>query len=251
MASYDISPDHRLTVVALLRQLHDVAQSHASSHGFGYTGLLEQGQAWALASLWLQLDEALPIGESRITIATAVSRAAGPVVFRAYRVYYDSRLICTGESMWALIDLKTRRTATPDADLRQCLREITIRSANKSAVSRLPDAGPYPILHQRRVRLHDCDFNGHLNNTVMVQWMLDAAAEGLHQRAHSPSFVRLSAKHLTVAYHQEAVQYDTISIGFRVGQVQSSSPDASADELCLDLRSSSGALVANCVLALS
>jgi len=206
VASYDVGPDSKLTMPALLRSLHDVAQQHAGSVGFGYQDLLPRRLAWALVTIELSLKPR-PKGEQEMTLATAVAKAGGPLVYRDYKGVVGESLFVLGQSLWALIDLNTRHTTPLPADLKLKLAEIQLPLQTEiERVRRFGSKLPLAILEKRKVRAHDCDFNGHLNNVVTARWMLDAAYE------HSP----LLAKALTslkLSYHQEALLNEQLTIG--------------------------------------
>jgi len=118
--SYDVGSDHRLTLPALLRALHETAQQHAAGHGFGYSDLCKTGHAWALAALELELG-VLPKGHSNYTVSTSVAKHGGPVVYRDYLAETDGGAFASGQTMWALINLDTRRADRPSDGLRNVL----------------------------------------------------------------------------------------------------------------------------------
>ncbi len=237
VTSYDVGPDHRLTVPGLLRQLHDTAQSHAGSHAFGYQQLAELGLAWALVCIDLHFTAPRPPGESDFEAATSVRRAAGPVVMRDYTAAVGGEVFAIGQTMWALIDLDTRKTATPPAEMRTLLNDIATPALDAPTARRLPDRGPFGKTREREVYLHDCDFNGHLNNTVAVQWMLDGwrrlggAGTGL---------AAIELCRLRASYHTEALLGEVLTMG-----VEEMGDTA---EVGLELRGADGRLVANGVV---
>jgi len=207
VASYDVGPNSRLTIPALLRSLHDVAQQHAGSVGFGYRDLLSRNLAWALVTIELSLKPS-PIGEDDMVLATSVAKSRGPLVYRDYLGEVAGSAFVIGQSLWALIDLKTRRTTPLPADLK--LKLAAIQQPIQIQIDQVKRFGgkiALPIVDQRKVRPHDCDFNGHLNNVVTARWMLDAAY-GKH-----PSLSETLTS-LKLSYHQEALVNEKLSIGF-------------------------------------
>ena len=237
VASYDVGPDHRLTVPALLRGLHDAAQDHAAAHGFGYRELNARGLAWALVALELELGPR-PAGESAWTAQTAVSRAAGPLVFRDYRAAVpDKPAFAAGQSMWALIDLATRRTAAHPDELRARLRALrTALQTEVPLVRRLAPVPELPVATRRTVHLHDCDFNGHLNNVVAARWLLDAVADDDDDDGDGDGLGGggLPDGRLHLTYLREALRGDIVAV--HAGRVHG--------ELRAELRSASGRPVA-------
>ena len=260
--SVDIGPDHRLTIPALLRQLHDVAQAHASVHDYGYRGLARERRAWALVGLDLAFPLPAPAGETAVTLATTVSRAAGPVVYRDYFATDERGCVARGQSMWALIDLDTRQAATPSPPLRSCLRGIARPDPTIPTYRRLPAPAPRAVVDHREVRLHDCDFNGHLNNVTTVQWLLDALERHLRSSGNRSThagegtlphcLASLSAKRLRVGYHAEALLGQRLALGLEAlvpnadGRLVEPKPDLGpegARAYGLDLRKEDGTVV--------
>ena len=174
--AYDVGANHRLTVPGLLRQLHEVAQAHAASLGYGYAQLQPRGLAWALVTLELEL-RALPGGGADYTVATAVGATRGPLAYRDYvATDQGGRVFAGGQSMWALIDTGSRSTAPPPPDLLDVLTRMHTRiQESVDGVRRFaaPPSAELVVADQRRVHYHDCDFNGHLNNVVAARWLLD------------------------------------------------------------------------------
>ena len=186
-----------------------MAQQHAGSVGFGYRDLLPRGYAWALVTIELSLKPR-PSGEEEMKLATSIARSGGPLVYRDYLGKTSEGAFVTGQSLWALIDLNTRRTASPPPDLKLKLVEIEDPLQEEIArVRRFGNNKALPIVDQRKVRAHDCDFNGHLNNVVTARWMLDAAYE------HSPTLSK-DLSSLKLSYHQEALLGEQLTIGLEV-----------------------------------
>ena len=206
VASYDVDSNSNLTLPALLRSLHDVAQQHAGSVGFGYQDLIPRDLAWALVTIELSLKPR-PKGEEEMHLATAVAKFGGPLVYRDYLGDTAGKVFVVGQSLWALIDLKTRRTTPLPSDLKAKLYEIqTPLQTEIPRVRRFRSKEPLTNIDRRRVRSHDCDFNGHLNNVVTARWMFDAAYE------HSPA-LSTAITSLKLSYHQEALLGEELAIG--------------------------------------
>ncbi len=243
VTSYDVGPDHRLTVPGLLRQLHDTAQSQAGHYGFGYRQLADLGLAWALVCIDLHFVGPTPRGETDFQVATSVRRAAGPVVMRDYTASVGREVFAIGQTMWALIDLDNRKTATPPAEMRTLLNDIATPTLDAPTARRLPDQGPFGKTLTREVYLHDCDFNGHLNNTVAVQWMLDGVVRG----GASGAGGAISLTRLRASYHSEALLGEVLTVG--VSDITPVEAEASgASQVALELRGPDGLVVANAVV---
>ena len=210
IASYDVAPDHRASLAALLRYLHDGAQAHAADEGFGYRELYDRERAWALVAVDLALGER-PAGEADLEALTAVAQASGPLVWRDYRALSGGRPVAEGQSLWALVDLRTRTTATPAPDLRAALDRIAAPLQSRVERLRRVRAREAPREHHARTALtHDCDFNGHLNNVVAAGWLLDAAYEvraAPDDRRSVPTVSRL-----WLSYHHEVLRGQSVEV---------------------------------------
>ena len=203
VASYDVGPDHRATLAAVLRYLHDGAQAHAAAEGFGYRELYARGRAWALVAIDLAVGER-PRGDEALETYTAVAQSSGPLVWRDYRAVSEGQTVAEGQSMWALVDLATRATAKPAPDLRATLDRIAAPLQTRvERLRRVPRRAAPRRHHDRVAGTHDCDFNGHLNNVVAAGWLLDAAYEaaaGAAEREAVPAVSRL-----WLSYHHEVL----------------------------------------------
>ncbi len=200
-----VGPDSRLQLPGLLTYLHETAQAHARSVGYGFAELRERGLAWALVCLDLRIDH-LPAGADELRVSTSVSRAAGPLAFRDYEARANGQLVCAGQGMWALISLETRRSTPPPPDLHRALHDNPppVQTAVPRA-RRLPEADPLPVTTAPEVGYHDLDFNGHLNNVVAASWLLDAIYKVSTGSLHLDA-VRLS-------YHQELLRGERATVG--------------------------------------
>lgn len=218
VASYDVGPDHRATVAAVLRYLHDGAQAHAADEGFGYRELNTWGQAWALVAIDLAIDER-PAGGSDLETFTTVSRAGGPLVWRDYAARAGGLTVAEGQSLWALIDLGTRSTARTPPELRAALNRIAAPLQRRvERVARVP-ARPTEHDHLGRVALtHDCDFNGHLNNVVAAAWILDAAYDVRSLATAVSRGTVPVARRLWLSYHHEVLRGEEVQVRFSEGE---------------------------------
>ena len=210
IASYDVAPDHRASLAALLRYLHDGAQAHAAGEGFGYRELYARQRAWALVAIDLAVGER-PAGGADLEAVTAVAQASGPLVWRDYRALTGGRPFAEGQSLWALIDLASRTTPTPAPDLRAALDRIAAPLQSRAGWLRRVTARAVTREHHARTALtHDCDFNGHLNNVVAAGWLLDAAYEVLAEPGDRRSVPAVSR--LWLSYHHEVLKGQSVEV---------------------------------------
>lgn len=156
--------------------LQEAAGSHAYACNAGLSHLQKEGKTWV-------------VSRTKMT----VSRYIGwPASFRVqtwaqepYKFYCPratqaldasgNELFCA-MSHWAVVDLKTRRPLNPQG--------ILARFEPKSAASGSPELGKRVSFNQHEfetmftyqptIHYNDMDLNGHVNNIVYLDWMLDS-----------------------------------------------------------------------------
>jgi acyl-ACP thioesterase len=174
--SFEADPERRLTPAALCAFLQEAAGRHARALGVGMGDLMEQGLAWMLHRLSVEID-AWPAEQDEIAVETWPTRFTGAVAERAFRVCDAAgQELARAASRWAVVDLRARRAV-----------RLT------DAIRRLPlgetpwlDPGPAPVAPpdaealgeaQLRVGRADLDVVGHANNTRYVEWALEAVPD--------------------------------------------------------------------------
>lgn len=85
------------------------ATMHASERGFGYDEMAESNAAWVLSRLAIRMDE-YPGHEQSLIVETWVEDVARFFTTRCFRfINQECRIIGYARSIWAAIDIKTRR----------------------------------------------------------------------------------------------------------------------------------------------
>jgi len=166
----EAGPDGRLRTSALLRYAQDVAWRHSEDHGFDRTWYAERGLGWVVRSLELEVLRPIALGTT-LQLSTAVighrriwarrlAEARLPAGGLAARVATD----------WVILDTRGRPVRIPsDFGLTFTSPEL------RGDVLRvgLPDIAPEVSL-RIRVRPHDLDVVGHVNNAVYLDWLEEA-----------------------------------------------------------------------------
>ena len=178
----------RLTMGVLGNHLLNCAGFHASDRGFGIATLNEDNYTWVLSRLAIELDE-MPYQYEEFSIQTWVENVYRLFTDRNFAVIdKDGRKIGYARSVWAMINLNTRKPA----DL------LTLHGG--SIVDYVCDE-PCPIEKPSRIKVtvkepmetitakySDIDINGHVNSIRYIEHILDLFPIELYKTKHIRRF---------------------------------------------------------------
>mgnify|MGYP006272419603 FL=1 len=199
--SYHVTPHGTASVLALCDLFQDAAGHHADALGVSMQDLLDDGKAWVLAHLRLQIDR-LPRWEETAVIETWPSGLERLYATREFVLRTaDGAPLAVGTSGWVVIDTARRRPVRPPRALGSL--ETPDRPAPlPHDTSDLP--APERTDHKRTfgVRYHDLDLNRHVNNVRYAEWALETLPPAWHD-AHR-------CTHLALQFRAETMVGDTV-----------------------------------------
>lgn len=173
------------SVGALCRWLQDAAGGHAQAVGLASDDLL-----WVLAELRLRVDR-YPIEGDRVEVSTwAAARLGGARGYRDFSLGDQAgKPIGEAATLWLLLDRMTRKPVRLPRSV------LALREQGRDAVVLLEAglvAAPPPDIpgHPCTARWHDLDPNGHVTNTRLVEWLLDASPAETWRRGGGPTSFR-------------------------------------------------------------
>ena len=107
--SFHVDCSGRLFLGVLGNHMLNAAGRHASARGFGITTLIEHNYTWVLSRLALEMD-AMPCDGDSVTIETWIEAVYRLFTDRDFAIKAsDGRTLGYGRSVWAMIDLTTRK----------------------------------------------------------------------------------------------------------------------------------------------
>lgn len=166
--SFETDARARLAPAALCAFLQESACRHAQDLGAGMGRLLEQGLAWMLQRLWVEVDT-WPTEGDEIVVATWPTRFGGAAAERSFVVTDAAGChFARASSRWAVVDLRARRAIR----LPDFIRRLPVTESVAVSTGAIPDVpGGSPLLGQKhlQVRHTDLDVVGHANNTRYVE----------------------------------------------------------------------------------
>ncbi|MDH3813417.1 MAG: thioesterase [Acidobacteriota bacterium] len=174
--SYETDPLGRLQVPILCKLLQEAATAHAAILGVAVDTLIENGVAWVLSRLHLEMQR-WPTSDEYIVIETWPEAANRLFTERRFNVVdaADNR-IGTASTLWLILDLERRRPVRLPAHVVERLGELGLGSEPR----RFGDlVTPDPVDRELAftVRRSDLDLADHVNNTSYVEWAIEAVPD--------------------------------------------------------------------------
>lgn len=168
--SYQLDFQGRVTIPIIGSYLLHAASTHAGARGFGYNEMTEKRTAWVLSRLAIEIME-YPTLAGDVTVYTWVDEVNRLFTSRCFELARDGKTFGFARSIWAAIDLETRRPTVLDlAGIDPYLsdRPCPIERPGKiSPVEAKTEGIPYVVKYS------DLDINGHLNSIKYMEHLLD------------------------------------------------------------------------------
>ncbi len=213
---FHVDCNGRLTMGVLGNHLLNCAGFHAEDRGFGMGTLNEHHYTWVLSRLAVEMER-MPKAYERFSIQTWVENVYRLFTDRNFAVLdADGTPIGYARSIWAMIDLQTRKPA----DLLTlhggsitgyiCQKECPIAKPGRIKVTDTAVVGAHKALYS------DIDINGHVNSIKYIEHILDLfpidwfASKGL--RRFEMAYVAESYYGDVLTFSREAVSDDEYDI---------------------------------------
>lgn len=169
--SYQLDFQGKVTIPMIGTYLIHAASVHAADRGFGYSDMTERHTAWVLSRLVIEIRE-YPKSAGQLTVYTWVDEVGRLFTSRCFElVDGEGNTFGYARSIWAAIDLETRRPTLLDVEGLSVYisdRPCPIEKPGKIApVESKTEGVPY------RVKYSDLDINGHLNSIKYMEHLLD------------------------------------------------------------------------------
>ena len=191
ITSYECGADLMLKPECLLLYCQEMAESHASLNNFGYDWVFEHHMIWVEVQGEFEIVRR-PRWKEQVTLRTNTGKAS-PLQARRFVEMSDAdgQVIARADLMWVLIDIDTRRPMplkraeiAMDTVCEPTIREPLPAFPAESATH----AGTAHLVTGRR----DVDFNGHINNSAYLTWVLDSLPQA---PGATPRRIRVNYKH--------------------------------------------------------
>jgi acyl-ACP thioesterase len=199
--SYETDTQGRLRVPILCQFLQEAATAHAAILGVAVETLIENGVAWVLSRLRLEMEE-WPAADDEIAIETWPEAASRLFTERRFEVLEGSGgRMGAASTLWLVLDLERRRPVRLPALVTDRLGKLDLGPEPRH----FGELGaPDPIDHELgfTVRRSDLDLAEHVNNTSYVEWVIEAVPDDIWT---SSSLAELEIQFLSESHQGQTV----------------------------------------------
>lgn len=198
----DVDFSKRLYLPKLFSFLLDASEKNATSNGFGMEYLQQRNRTWVLSRFSIELDYLPMLGEE-IYIETWIEDANRMITTRNFAIMSASgETIGAASSVWAMLDLQTRKAVNFDADY---VKFVTKRPALCQKPRRIGDLTP--TLTKKYFPLYsDIDTNIHVYSGKYIEWFLNMIPSS------QTFFARKIAKYIELNFVSESLLNDDLNL---------------------------------------
>ena len=170
---HDTDAWRRVRLTQLLVYMQETSNRHMASLGKSLDALRdENGLAFLLSRIRLEICAPLYMGEE-ITVETWTSDSRGFSFIRSYQILRGEEVIAKAETVWALVDLETKKLCRNDSvDLGFVNDEAPVELSLPNRF-RVPPTDTLTLLGDRKIVYSDLDYNMHMNNTRYADMLCD------------------------------------------------------------------------------
>lgn len=169
--SYQLDFQGKVTIPMIGNYLIHAASVHAADRGFGYTDMTERHTAWVLSRLVLEIEN-YPKSAGPLTVYTWVDEVGRLFTSRCFELAdEEGKTFGYARSIWAAIDLETRRPTLLDVD--RLSPYISDRPCPIEKPGKIAPVEGKSLAIPYTVKYSDLDINGHLNSIKYMEHLLD------------------------------------------------------------------------------
>ncbi|MCM3570276.1 acyl-[acyl-carrier-protein] thioesterase [Neobacillus mesonae] len=200
----DVDFNKKLKLSTLFSYFQDVASLDAESHGFGIETLEKKfGAAWVLTRIRVEIIR-MPSWDEEITIETWALKPSKIEFNRDYLVKdANGNIIVRAVSKWVIMDIKERKLKRTELVEFPFQVNITER-VMEGRLEKLKHFGKLEPAYKKIIGYSDIDFNGHINNSKYVDYIMDCfQVEDLKNH---------SIQSIDINFNQEALPGDSLAL---------------------------------------
>lgn len=172
--TYDIDAQKRMTLPALVRQMHEAAMHNVIRIQVSVWDLEPLYISWVLMRKTIELKRLPYLGE-QLRIVTYPAGFERMFTYRDYHILDEQdEVVATAASTWVLMDTRSRKLRSIPTFLTDWQEvQPPIECCLPRPDFRLPAMKSPEQSRYFRIGYHDLDFNRHLSNVLYLQWMLE------------------------------------------------------------------------------
>lgn len=199
----DFECNRQVKMLRVMQLLQDIATDHAERIGVGWNTMDRNGMLWVLSKIKIVFDCPVTKKNGRFKLYTW---PLAPNRFYAERCFaaVDDKQLFSATSMWSIISREERKilpAETMNKFFKGEYSEIHCDTAANFARVRLDN--DFHFAYSSTVFRSDLDHNGHVNNTVYVNYALNVLSP--QERIHS----------VEIVYHKELKLGDRFQVLYK------------------------------------
>lgn len=189
------------SVSQTFKYIQEAAMCQLNEQHPSYKELLEQGKAFILSSIRLEMSAPIYAYDEIIARSWACP-SRGLNFLRSYEIERDGEIICEAVSSWALVSINDKRLLpVEDIDTSAYYTDEVVQTERPVRV-RIPSALPMSLVGEYTVQRSDIDMNNHVNNTNYPRIICDKI----------PNANKIRIKSIGIHFANEAVLDETLKI---------------------------------------
>ena len=178
---HDTDAKRRITPTHLLMYMEETSNAHLNACGMSFDALRDKKQlAFLLSRITMRIYRTLTVGDE-IDVETWVCESRGLSFLRCYRVRCGGEVAAEAYSIWALLDLNTRKLL-PACEFPYDIEPEAPLGAALSARVRYPALDLMEEVGKRNIVYSDIDYNWHMNNTHYPNMLCDFTPDVYQKR---------------------------------------------------------------------
>ncbi|MCM1504900.1 MAG: thioesterase [Muribaculum sp.] len=169
----ECSPEGTIPVTLIANRLIEIATMHANQLGVGYERLLEDGTAWVLSRLSIEMLR-WPEVNKPYSLRTWVEGYNRHFSERDFEITdSEGRVLGYARSVWMTINIRTRQGGQLNG-LEKLGEVVSDRPCPIAKCPKLTAVDPSVAkVNEYTFRYTDCDFNRHVNTVRYIELLLD------------------------------------------------------------------------------
>ena len=191
----------KLKIVSILNFLQDAASEYASEMGVSGFDLARKNLAWVIVRYQIEIKNS-PVWREDIQIETWRTPLKNLYELRQFRMTGSNALeILTARAWWVMIKKKNNRPVRLSTYMpHRFLNDQAPEDAPQPKALKLPEHADLDLPF--KVRMHDLDLNGHVNNAIYLEWAVETVPQEI-LLSHRP-------ENLEVIFQRESLYRDKI-----------------------------------------
>ena len=204
VTSFDADKLRRVKLSSVLKFQQEAGELHLREGGLPYEQMYDDGMIFVTLRSVVKFYKR-PVMDDSLIETTWHRDNRGVQFYRSYQFHSpDGELLMEGTSSFALIDPHTRKLLRPKVFMEYGIKTQPERvpGVEDPKKLKLPEE-KLALAGERVIRYSDIDYNGHLNNTVYADILMDYLPENLRD-GWMDCF--------TICFMEEALEGDKLSI---------------------------------------